>query len=136
MNNKVNGYKTRQRELVLEYLKTNGEFHSADEIITALANEGHAVSKPTVYRSLERFVSEGSVTRLINNVGESALYRFAGGHENHLHMKCGSCQKTVCIAGDLFNNIEERFAAAHGFTINCANTVIRGTCSDCKKNKI
>lgn len=132
MDNKVTGYKTRQRELVLEYLKTHAEFHSADEIITGLAKEGHAVSKPTVYRSLERFVSEGTITRFINNVGESALYRFAGGHENHFHMKCASCKKTVCVEGDLFNNIEERFISSHGFTISRANTVIHGTCADCK----
>lgn len=133
MNSKVNGYKTRQRELVLEYLKSHADFHSADEIITGLAMEGHAVSKPTVYRSLERFVSEGAIMRSINNVGESALYCFAGGHENHLHMKCGSCKKTVCITGDTFNNIEEQISGAHGFTINLASTVIRGTCAQCRQ---
>ena len=132
MDNKPTGYKTRQRELVLEYLKVHAELQSADDIITGLANEGHAVSKPTVYRCLERFVAEGAVTRFINNVGESAVYRFAGGHEDHLHMKCGSCKKTVCVEGVLFNNIEERFISSHGFTINRANTVIHGTCADCK----
>ena len=132
MDNKVNGYKTRQRELVLEYLKKNTECLSAEEIITGLANEGHAVSKPTVYRCLERFASEGTITRFINNVGESAVYRYTGGHDDHFHMKCGSCKKTVCVAGALFNNIEERFITSHGFTINRASTVIHGTCADCK----
>jgi len=136
MDNKPTGYKTRQRELVLEYLKNHAEFHSADEIIAGLASEGHAVSKPTVYRTLERFVSDGAVTRTINNVGESALYRFAAGHENHFHMKCESCKRTVCIEGGIFNNIEERLIASHGFAVSRANTVLHGTCADCRKGKI
>ena len=134
--NKDSGYKTRQRELVLEYLKNHSGCHSADEIIRALAAEGHAVSKPTVYRTLDRFVSEGDVSRFNGSgVGESALYRFSGGHHDHFHMKCSSCNKTVCVDCGFFNNMEDHFYSHHGFTINRARTVIYGTCAECAKGK-
>ena len=70
--NRENGYKTRQRELILGYLRTENRCVSADEVINALG-----ASKATVYRSLEHFVNEGSVLRFTGDVGEGAVYRCA-----------------------------------------------------------
>ena len=46
-------YNTRQRELILEYIKSNAENHlTADAIALALKSE--QVGKTTVYRYLEK----------------------------------------------------------------------------------
>ena len=49
-------YRTRQRAVVLSFLINSGNCHTAEEIIKALEEKGEAVSKATVYRSLELLV--------------------------------------------------------------------------------
>ena len=125
--NRENGYKTRQREAILEYLKKENRCVSADEIINALG-----ASKATAYRSLERFVSEGSVQRFSGDVGESAVYRYNKSHSGHFHLKCTSCGKTVCADCGFIKQMEEHFMAHHGFGLSKSQTVFYGVCSDCR----
>ena len=126
-----NGYKTKQRELVLGFLKKNDRCLSADEIISGLAEEGHAVSKTTVYRCLERFSSDGTASRFIGDTGESAVYRYAGDHCDHFHLKCTECGRTVCADCGFINRMQEHFLAHHGFRLSKTQTVIYGLCRAC-----
>lgn len=125
--NRENGYKTRQREAILEYLKKENRCVSADEIINALG-----ASKATAYRSLERFVNEGSVLRFSGDVGESAVYRYNKSHNGHFHLKCTSCGKTVCADCGFIKRMEEHFMEHHGFGLSKSQTVFYGVCSDCR----
>ena len=126
-----NGYKTKQRELVLSYLKANDRCLSADEIIKALAEEGHAVSKTTVYRCLDRFTADGSVSKFINEAGTSATYRYLGGHCDHFHLKCTECGRTVCADCGFISRMQEHFLEHHGFRVSKTQTVIYGLCRTC-----
>lgn len=55
------GYRTRQRTLVLSLLKRLGDRHlTAEEISRYLAEEGSPVGKATVYRCLDRLVEQGT----------------------------------------------------------------------------
>lgn len=127
------GYRTKQRELVLEYLKKHRHCHTADDIIKALSEQGHAVSKPTVYRTLDRFTVDGTVSRFINSVGESAVYRFNGCSGDHLHMKCLKCNNTICVDCAIFTDMQEHFSKHHAFTVDKTKTIIYGICSDCSE---
>lgn len=125
--NRENGYKTRQREAILEYLKKENRCVSADEIISALG-----ASKATAYRSLDRFVNEGSVLRFSGDVGESAVYRYNKSHSGHFHLKCTGCGKTVCADCTFIRQMEEHFMAHHGFGLSKSQTVFYGLCSECR----
>ena len=58
------GYKTKQGERIFELLIRNEERHlTAEEICGLLKTEGAAVGTATVYRNLEKLVSEGKVKR-------------------------------------------------------------------------
>ena len=127
----MESYKTKQRELVLSFLKSRDECISADDIIVGLAESGHAVSKTTVYRCLERFTGEGLASKFINEPGQSALYRYSGGHEAHFHLKCTVCGKTECADCGFINRMQEHFRDHHGFTVSKTHTVIYGLCRSC-----
>lgn len=127
----MEGYKTKQRELVLSYLKENDKCMSADEIISGLKDCGHAVSKTTVYRCLERFTTDGTASKFINSQGESAVYRYSGGHDSHFHLKCTDCGKTLCADCGFINRMQEHFYDHHGFTVSKTHTVIYGLCRAC-----
>lgn len=128
--NRDGGYKTKQRELVLAYLKESGECLSADDIISAI---GSTVSKTTVYRSLEHFVEDGSVSRFMGGVGESARYRYNGSHREHFHLKCTECGSTACVDCGFITRMDEHFFNHHGFTVSRTQTVFYGLCRACGK---
>ena len=113
----------------------NNRCLSADEIISGLASEGHVVSKTTVYRCLERFSSDGSASRYVGNTGESAVYRYTGGHCDHFHLKCTECGKTVCADCGFINRMQEHFLNHHGFRLSKTLTVIYGLCSECAETE-
>ena len=129
------GYKTKQRELVLGFLKENDRCLTADEIISGLSEAGHSVSKTTVYRCLELFSTEGQASKFINAPGESAVYRYSGGHCDHFHLKCTDCGRTVCADCGFISRMQEHFKEHHGFTVSKTMTVIYGVCAACSTLK-
>ena len=131
--NRTSEYKTKQRERILEYIKSAGDCVTAEEIIRGLSETGDAVSKPTVYRTLEHFVKSGTLTRFVSEKGESSSYRLGEDkHSEHFHLKCTECKKTVCVDCGFIHNLENHFLAHHGFTLSPNQTVFYGVCADCR----
>ncbi len=126
--NRDSGYKTKQRDAVLRCLRDSGKCMSAEEIIQKV---GADVSKTTVYRALEHFVTEGSVTRFTGDVGQSAVYRYSAGHSSHCHLRCTECGVTECVEGEPVRELENSIQRARGFTINQSQTVLYGVCRKC-----
>ena len=128
-----NGYRTRQRDLVLEYIRKADRCVTAEEIIRGITESGETVSKPTVYRTLDRFVSDGSVSRYVSEKGDRSTYRFTGDiHSDHFHLKCTECKRTVCVDCAFIKSLESHFLAHHGFTVIPNQTVFYGLCDGCR----
>lgn len=125
-----NSYKTRQRELVLDYLKNEDRCIAADEIIKALN-----LSKATVYRCLDLFVKDGQALKFTGEFGERSVYRYNENHQSHFHLKCTDCGETFCADCAFLNDIEKHFMSHHGFGLNKSQTVFYGTCLSCRKAK-
>ena len=60
------GYKTKQREYILEYLRSCGTRHTTvGEIVRHLQDSGTPVGTATVYRHLEQLVEDGAVRKYV-----------------------------------------------------------------------
>lgn len=126
-------YRTKQRERILNYIKSAGDCVTAEEIIRGLVESGEPVSKPTVYRTLEHFVKSGDIARFVSEKGESSSYRIAGArHSEHFHIKCTECKKTVCVDCSFIHSLEKHFLAHHGFSLSSNQTVFYGVCKECR----
>ncbi len=126
-------YKTKQRELILGYLKSNSDrCLSADEIISGISTPEKRASKATVYRCLELFTKEGAASKFIGSHGDGAVYRYNSGHSDHFHLKCTACSGTVCVDCGFISRMQEHFYNHHGFTVSKTQTVIYGLCKSCK----
>ena len=69
-------YKTRQRALILQFLSDNRERHlSVDEVFDYLRAQQSPVGKSTVYRCLDRLVSQGRARRYFRGDGARACYQ-------------------------------------------------------------
>jgi Fur family ferric uptake transcriptional regulator len=125
-------YKTKQREIVLEYLKSHPEYSlSAKEIKDALNNE---VSKATLYRTLDKLEEEHILRKYYNEFTSNYEYQYAHKEDtcsSHLHLKCTQCGRLIHLHCKEANELINHISKEHDFFINQENTIIYGICSKC-----
>lgn len=134
MENK--GYRTRQRELILDFLKHSDARHvSVDEVLEHLKAEGDKVGRTTIYRYMEKLTEEGVLRKYFIEEGAGACYQYveyAQGCHEHFHLKCLKCGRLFHVECDYLNKLGEHIKEHHGFTVDNTKTVLYGVCKDCK----
>lgn len=132
-------YRTRQREELLDYLKSiSGSQVTAGEVYEHFAAGDSSIGKTTVYRSLERLVEEGLVNKYIIDGTSAARFEYIEREENcHrpvcFHCKCERCGKLIHLECDELIHLQEHMMEHHGFTLDPLRTVFYGICADCRK---
>ena len=129
------GYKTKQGELIFKILEKNADRHmTAEEICALLKAEGTAVGATTVYRNLEKLISEGKIRRYRLEEGEAACYQYIGGecHE-HYHLKCVGCGDVIHLECNYLGDLSEHLMEHHNFLLDRTKITLYGTCSKCRK---
>lgn len=128
-------YKTKQRDRILECLIKNKERHvTAEEILAALNTEKPLVGKTTIYRYLDKLVSQGTVRRYFIGGGKSACYQYmeqSGVCNKHFHLKCVECGRLFHLECDYMGEMESHIRDHHGFHVDHAKTVLYGQCGSC-----
>ncbi|MFR7473937.1 MAG: Fur family transcriptional regulator [Christensenellales bacterium] len=72
------GYHTRQRDQILQYLIAHQHAHvTADQIATHLRGRQFSIGKATIYRYLDKLVTQGRVRKFYLEEGASACYRIS-----------------------------------------------------------
>lgn len=132
-------YNTKQRAIILSFLKENKTSHlTADEITSALLNGGFRVGKTTVYRYLDKLVENGQARKFLPPDGKSSCYQYVEDKEicaEHFHFKCDGCGKLFHTECDMLSNINKHINAEHNFFIDSSKTVFYGSCEKCLKQK-
>ena len=128
-------YKTKQGELIQNWLIENKDKHvTADEIMESLTRERSMVGKTTIYRYLDKLVSQGKVRKYIVEDGLSACYQYVenndGCHE-HYHLKCIECGKLIHLKCNYLNEMNAHILKNHSFMIDNSKTVLYGQCRIC-----
>jgi Fur family ferric uptake transcriptional regulator len=119
---------TAQRLAVLRAVSAHPHC-TADEVAEQVRGEIGAISRQAVYDALS-MLSEKGILRRIQPAGSAARYEDRVG-DNHHHLVCRSCGKTVdvdCAVGDA-----PCLTASHdaGYRIEEAEVVYWGTCPAC-----
>jgi len=87
----------------------------------------------TIYRVLERLISEDQVHKVVNLEG---IIKYAACHScsaeahhthNHVHFSCEQCKKVTCL-----ENIEPRFKLPKNYQVKEMNFTLSGICPDCQ----
>ena len=130
-------YSTKQRQLILSFLKENNAHVSPSDIVYHLKEQGYPVSTATVYRTLDRFAAEGIVRKVDGEHGAGSYYQYTGGDgcNEHFHLKCISCGKLIHMSCDFLQSMENHILQDHGFVVSSGRTIIYGTCSDCNSSE-
>lgn len=110
---------------VLDYLITNQNHPTVNQIYTELINEIPTLSKTTVYNSLKLFMDAG-IVRVISTEDNDA--RYDADIINHGHFKCKACGKIYDFPIDI-DNYSTR--ALYGFKVDEKNVYFKGICNKC-----
>lgn len=133
---RANGYRTRQRDKILELLKNSkGRQMTTEEICEELKATGSKVGITTVYRYLDKLYTEGCLQRYTDGK-ESARYSYREKEcLEHFHLKCTSCGGIFCADCDFLSGLCRHISGDHGFTVDISKTVFYGVCEKCKPIK-
>lgn len=117
---------SKQRECILNYLKSVTSHPTADAVYAAVKEEIPNISVGTVYRNLKQLESSGEIISI-----ESALDRvnYDGCVLPHQHFICRGCGKIY----DLSLPPRTGECEALGHKVERENTVFSGLCADCRK---
>lgn len=111
---------TKHRQEILDTLDKSENTLSASDIHALLPH----INLVTIYRNLEKFVSEGLIKKLhLDN--QEALYENQS--NPHHHAICNDCEQVIHFSlkdKKIINNIQ-----IPNFTIQNIDIIVRGTCS-------
>jgi Fur family ferric uptake transcriptional regulator len=121
---------TRQRQVVLEELRSDFSHPTAGELYRKVRERLPRISLGTVYRNLEILQETGQAVRLAGCSGQEA--RYDGRPEPHLHFYCHECDgvqdldTVLPVLDDLVGSTLEQHA------IDGYHVILRGTCRRCR----
>ncbi|MBX2814032.1 MAG: transcriptional repressor [Myxococcales bacterium] len=119
---------TRQRELIAEVFFRAGGHLTVDDLLEHVREHDPQVSLATVYRTM----------KLLTECGLAETHRFGDRHvlyepseadgEHHDHIICLDCGKIVEFYNDRLEQLQEKIATSHGFTLENHRMELYGTC--------
>lgn len=112
---------TKHREEILKILDKSKTTLSASQIHELLP----AINLVTIYRNLDKFVTEGLVKKLHFD-NQETLYEKQ--HDHHHHAICDNCEKVIH-----FSLSDEKIISKikiPDFTISSVDIIVRGTCEN------
>ncbi len=135
-------YNTKQREILIEYLKSvTGQHVTANDVCIYFKEHGAAIGQSTVYRQLESLVDEGIVNKYIIDVNSPACFEYNGhddlGHkELCFHCKCEKCGSLIHLKCEELSGIGDHLYEEHQFRLDTKRTVFYGVCANCIKREL
>lgn len=130
-------YKTKQREILVEYLRSvEGKHITASDVCSYFREQGSTIGQSTVYRQLESLVDEGILNKYIIDMNSPACFEYIG-NDCHMdgevcfHCKCEKCGKLIHLKCDELSGMQDHLYAEHSFRLDPKRTVFYGVCENC-----
>lgn len=132
-------YQTKSRKLILQYLIAEKEHTvSVLDIADFLKEEGEQVNISTIYRYLDKLVSEGKAMKYQAEKGKKAVFQYHEGTEachKHLHLQCVKCGRMIHLDCGFMDEISGHMMEHHKFRLQCENSILYGMCHSCEKEQ-
>ena len=124
---------TPQRARIFERAFATHDHFSAETFYGWLRQEdGRAVSRATVYRTLSLLVDGGFLDSFDGGKGE-LVFEHVMGHRHHDHMVCLECGKIEEFFDERIERIQVELAERFGFEIVEHDHRLRGYCRACAR---
>jgi Fur family ferric uptake transcriptional regulator len=128
-------YNTKKGEAVLACLAARKNiFVTAAQIAGHLQKQQVAISRPTIYRQLEKLVRAGRVRKYLFDGASVSSFQYVDGDEykqDGYHLKCEVCQEMFKLNCDEAGHFSRHILEAHAFKVNDGKTIFYGKCLTC-----
>ena len=115
-------YKTRQKEIILDYLKSvTGTHITAGDVTRHFKEHGIPVGQATVYRQLENLVEQGMVSKYIIDSNSPACFEYTGADSHQQGASCFHCKCEKCGWGEKNPITNTTPLQIHHIDGNCKN---------------
>jgi Fur family transcriptional regulator, peroxide stress response regulator len=120
---------TIQRRTILDALVSRSDHPTVDQVYEDIKENLKGVSRTTVYRLLETFVSIG-IARKISNPESKA--RFDADTKRHHHLTCIKCGKVLDLHDSTLDNLMPNTETLQEFEILDYSITFNGLCACCR----
>jgi len=121
---------TASRVAVVEELVGSPTHHlTASELLESLRVHRPGFQESTVYRTLDRLVEVGAVTRIEVDGGPAVFHLASAAHH---HVVCERCGRVVGVPASLLDAVAARLRRDHGFELRADAVTLPGRCVDCE----
>ena len=123
---------TQQRIQLVNYIFRRHEHFDADDLCAELSRSDDveiAISRPTVYRTLNELVDAGLLRRM--TLGGRAVYEHDYGYPQHDHLHCQKCDKLIEFRSEEFRKLRDAVAKEHQFRVLGHRLIVSGICQEC-----
>ena len=121
---------SKQREAVLNILKTSYHHPTAEEVYQKAIELKLGMSKSTVYRNLNLLTEEGTITKLSIATGPD---RYDYIEKKHNHAICNICGEVCDFKCDaITHQIAESIQQQTSMDIIFDSVIVQGVCERCK----
>ena len=122
---------TRQRQIILQELRSVKTHPSADEIYEMVRIRLPHISLGTVYRNLEILSELGEIQK-IEITGK--LKRFDGNTRPHYHLRCLNCNRIDDVPEHIHFDFDLPLNEATGYAITGHRLEFFGLCPECSEH--
>jgi Fur family peroxide stress response transcriptional regulator len=131
VNNMKNQYRrSKQRNRILEILKSTDIHPTASWIYDQLKDEFPHLSLGTIYRNLHILSKQGLISKI--DCG-STFDRFEARNHPHYHFICKKCSSIFDLDTPIMKDLEDRLSGLENFTVHSHMIEFFGVCEQCKK---
>lgn len=122
---------TRQRTAIMEALREDQSFVSAQDLHERLTKNGTRIGLATVYRNLQALAASDDVDVVRVEDSDIQLFRYCSSEQHHHHLICRSCGTTQDIEAESVETWAQSIASMYGFTDVRHSLELYGLCSAC-----
>ena len=119
---------SRQREAILEELRTRHDHPTADILYRSLREAFPHISLGTVYRNLNLLADLGQISRIRC---EEGMEHFDCDTHDHYHFVCRCCGKILDLPMEIIPDLDAKAESAGVGSIEAHALLFYGRCSAC-----
>lgn len=131
-------YRTEQKRELMDFLTKNGNrSFTIDEICREMKADTRYITPPgrsTVYRLIPKLLDENMIKQFYRGTSHKTVYQIVGGEEcsAHMHLKCTVCGRIFHMGAGISEELSKKIYEWDDFAVDAGQTMIFGTCKDCK----
>lgn len=121
---------TKKRNEIVEILKKSSKPLSSEEIFNILSSTIN-INLSTIYRTLNRLVSQNIVTKYLRQ-DKITYFEYNDNTHKH-HLVCNNCFEVISINSCPIDKLEKEIITKTGYKIIDHTLEFRGLCPKCMK---